>query len=114
MSNSNLRNFDKRMEKILRHHHKLSQGYVATITDDGLIVAKPQRRVRLPWRSILFLLVLGFGFKVGLHAYIGPEAYQARVDALAGGTGLEQIGAWAMTADTLTVAVSDHIKPLLD
>ena len=114
MADANLDNFDKRMEKILRKHQKMSRGYVATINDDGLIVAKPRRRIRLPWRPILFLLVLALCFKVGLHAYIGPEAYQARVDKLAAGTELEQAGAWAMAADPVTVAVSERIQSILD
>lgn len=114
MADSNLQNFDKRMERIIRNHQKLSRGYVAAINEDGLIVAKPRRRVWVPWRSVLFLLVLGFVFKVGFYAYIGPDAYQARVENLAAGTEWEQVGAWVMTADPVTVTVADHIKPLLD
>ena len=114
MADANLQNFDKRMEKILRKHQRLSRGYVPAITDDGLIVARPKRSVRLPWRSVLFLLVLGFGFKVFLYASIGPEAYQARVDRLAAGTEWEQVGAWAMAADPVTVAVSEQVVAILD
>lgn len=114
MSDVNMRDFDKRMERILRKHQRLARGYVPAITDDGLIVARPKRSLRLPWRSVLFLLVVGFGFKVFLYASMGPEAYELRVTRLAAGTQMEQIGAWAMAADPVTVAVSERIAGILD
>ncbi|MEM0949458.1 MAG: hypothetical protein AAGK37_18815 [Pseudomonadota bacterium] len=114
MADANMRDFDKRMEKIVRHHQKLSRGYVAAINDDGLIVAKPRRRIWVPWRPILFFLIVAFAFKIGLHAYLGPDAYQARVEKLAAGTEWAQVGAWVMAADPVTIAVSERIQPLMD
>ena len=114
MADSNMRNFDKRMERILHRHQKLARGYVPAITDDGLIVAQPKRRIVLPWRSVLFLLVLGLGYKAFMLASIGPEAYAARIATLATGTQIEQVGAWAMTADPVTVAVADQLSTLLN
>jgi hypothetical protein len=61
--------------------------FVLSVNRDGLIVAKPETsRFRFPWRVILFLLVAVMGFKVALHAYIGPEAYAERLARLSNGT----------------------------
>ena len=114
MADANMRSFDKRMERIIRKHQRLARGYVPAITEDGLIVAKPKRSINLPWRSVLILLVAGLGFKVYLFSTIGPEAYEARVARLAGGTQVEQVGAWAMTADPVTVAIAERLAPFLD
>ena len=114
MADANLRSFDKRMERIVRKHQRLARGYVPAITEDGLIVAKPKRSVKLPWRSVLLLLVVGFGFKMYLFASIGPEAYETRIARLAQGTQVERMGAWMMTADPVTVSVAERLAPILD
>lgn len=112
MAHTNTQNFDKRLEKILRKHQKMSRGYVPTLTEDGLIVATPRRRVRLPWRAGLFLLVVVISFKAFLLAAIGTAAYQDRIAGLQAGTQVERAGAWVMTADPLTVWLSDKIQLL--
>lgn len=114
MAEANLRNFDKRMEKILHKHQRLSRGYVPAITEDGLIVARPRRRIVWPWRSVLFLLCIGLGFKVWLYASLGPEAYNAQVATLATGTQTEKVGSWIMTADPVTVAAAEQLNLYLD
>ena len=114
MAEANLQNFDKRMEKILQKHQRLARGYVPAITEDGLIIAKPKRRIVWPWRSVLFLLVVGMGFKVWLYSSIGPEAYNAKVARLSTGTQVEVVGAWAMTADPVTVAAAEQLSLYLE
>ena len=47
--------------------------------------------------------------KVLLHAYLGPAAYDERITRLANGTAVEQMGAYVMTADPVTSAVSAFI-----
>ena len=114
MADSNMRNFDKRMEKILAKHSQLARGYRPAITEDGLIIAEPKRSLWIPWRSVLFILVVGMGFKIFLHATIGAGAYDARVARLAAGTEIEQFGAWIMSADPITLAASAQVAALLD
>lgn len=109
MAHANTQNFDKRLEKILRKHQKMARGYVPTLTEDGLIVATPRRRVRLPWRAGLFLLVVLMGFKAILLSSIGTTAYAERVAGLQAGTQIERAGAWVMTADPVTVWLSEQI-----
>ena len=81
MADANLRSFDKRMERIIAKHSRLSRGYVPAITEDGLIVAQPKRSIWVPWRTMLFLLVVGMGFKIFLHATIGAGAYDHHIPA---------------------------------
>lgn len=114
MADANLRSFDKRMERIIAKHSRLSRGYVPAITEDGLIVAQPKRSIWVPWRTMLFLLVVGMGFKIFLHATIGAGAYDARVARLAAGTPIEQVGAWVMAADPITLAASAQVAAILD
>lgn len=114
MADANMQNFDKRMDAILRKHSQLAKGYTPRMTKDGLIVAQPARRLRLPWRSLLVILMLVMGFKVYLHATIGAEAYAETVAGLSAGSQVEQAGAWIMQADPLTVAASAQMAAFLD
>ena len=61
-----------------------------------------------------FLLVVGMGFKIFLHATIGAGAYDARVARLAAGSEIEQVGAWIMAADPITLAASAQVAAFLD
>lgn len=114
MSASQFDEFERRMRRINRRHSKLSQGYVTTISEDGLVVAKPRRRgSRGTLRGLAIVLLVMFGFKGFLHAQIGPLAYADRVDALASGTVVEQAGAYVMVADPVTVWISSKVVSLV-
>lgn len=106
-----MRDFDDRLRRIDRRHRSLSRGFVLSVSRDGLIVARPETsRFRFPWRALLFLLVAMMGFKVMLHAYIGPEAYGERLTRLANGTVAERMSAYALYADPVTVWVADFVS----
>lgn len=114
MSASQFDEFDRRMRRINRRHSKLSQGYVTAVTGDGLVVAKPQRRSnRGMLRGLAMVVIVMMLFKAFLHAQLGPEAYQDRIDALAAGTAVEQAGAYAMVADPITLWVSSKVVSLV-
>lgn len=114
MSASQFDEFDRRMRRIHRRHSKLSHGYVTAVTDDGMVVAKPQRRShRGAVRGVIFILAVLMLFKGFLHAQLGAGAYQERVDALAAGSVIEQAGAWAMTADPVTLWISGKLGSLV-
>jgi hypothetical protein len=106
--------FERRMRRINRRHSKLSQGYVTAINSDGLVVARPSRRSNgATIRGLGLILVVILLFKGFLHAQLGPLAYEERVDQLAAGTIIEKAGAWAMTADPITLAISVNIASLV-
>ena len=114
MSASQFDEFDRRVRRISRRQTKLSHGYVTTVTDDGMVVAKPKRKSR--WgtvRSLILLAIVMVAFKGVLHARLGGVEYQARIDALSAGTAVEKAGAWVMTADPLTAFISGHVSSLV-
>jgi hypothetical protein len=106
--------FERRMRRINRRHTKLSQGYVTAVTDDGLVVAKPQkRRSGATLRGLVLIATVILVFKGFLLAQLGVDAYNDRVDRLAAGNVVEKVGAWVMTADPVTVSISSHLSSLV-
>jgi hypothetical protein len=106
-----MQDFDERIRRIDRRHRTLSRGFVLSVSRDGLIVARPESsRFRFPWRVLLLLLIAVLGFKVVLHATIGPEAYAERLARLSNGTVAEQMSAYALHADPVTVWIADTVS----
>jgi len=112
MPDANMQNFDKRMDKILRQHSRIAKGYKPKMTKNGLIVAQPRSRLRLPWRPILFLLIIAFAAKVTFISTMGIEAYNAQVASLIAGLPGEEYAAWILKADPWTVAASEQVAAL--
>lgn len=113
MPDANMQNFDKRMDKILRQHSRIAKGYKPRVTKDGLIVAQPRSRFRFPWRTILFLLIVGFVAKLAFLSTLGADAYNAQVTSLISGMPGESYVAWVLKADPWTVAASEHVVAFL-
>ena len=96
--------FENRLRQIGKKHRKLSQGYVTTVTADGLIVANPQRKSgHHVVRSVFLCLAVMLAFKIFLYLEIGRDAYLARVAELQNGSMLDKVGAYVMVPDPLTV-----------
>jgi hypothetical protein len=84
------------------------------VNGDGLVVAKPRRRSRhTTIRGLALMIAVIMIFKAVLLAQLGPIAYDERVEKLANGNLVEQMGAWAMTADPVTNWLSGHIVSLV-
>lgn len=114
MSASQYEEFERRMRRISRRHSKLSHGYVTAVNSDGLVVAKPQRRSRRgALRGVIVILAVTMLFKGVLHAQLGAAAYQERVDLLSAGSAVENVGAWIMTADPVTLWLSGQVSSLV-
>ena len=114
MSASQYDDFDQRMRRISRRHTELSRGYVTSVNHDGLVVAKPRRRMgRGTVRMLIVLACALVAFKAFLFAQLGADAYAAKVTALSEGSAVEKAGAWLMTADPVTVALGAQIAPFL-
>jgi hypothetical protein len=92
-----------------------SRGYVTSVNDDGLVIAKPKRKIfrRGTVRALILIAFVMLGFKAFLFARIGEAAYAERVNALAEGSVFEKAAAWAMTADPVTVALAAQVSPYL-
>ena len=114
MSAYQFEEFERRMRRINRRHTKLSRGFKTEINNDGLVVAKPhKRRGGATIRGLALIAVIILLFKGFLHAQLGITAYEERVAQLAEGNAVEQIGAWVMTADPITLALSQHLSSLV-
>ncbi len=99
--------FDQRLHQIERSHRKLERGYKVQLRDDGLIVAKPCRKSsRCVTKSLFAILFVLMGFKIFLFAQIGSQAYGERVAELQKGSVAQQLGAYVMYPDPLTVMLA--------
>lgn len=111
---TNMRDFGKRVKRINKQHRKLANGAVVSVNQDGLIVAKARRTgPRFPWKGIAFCFAAFFAFKGLLLSQLGEATYNSRVNSLEEGTIVEEIGAYAMSADPVTVWVSGQIGTIL-
>lgn len=114
MSASQYDEFDRRVRRISRRQTRLSHGYVTTVTDDGMIVAKPKRkRNGTTLRALAMLVLVLMMFKGVLHGRLGAAEYESRIATLASGSIIEQAGAVVMSADPLTVLISDQVSSLV-
>ncbi len=114
MSTRQQQQFSQRMNRISRRHSKMSHGYVTTVTDDGLVVAKPRRRgKRSTIQGLVIMIAVIAVFKAALYANLGPVEYANRVEGLKGGNIVEQGGAFVMSADPLTVWASEFLVSLV-
>ncbi len=104
------REFDKRLKRIDRNQRRLSRGYVASVNADGLIVARPRARVSVPWRGLLFILVVLLGLKAAMYIAMGPAEYNGTVEGLRAGTTVEQVGAYIMAADPATIWIAEQFQ----
>ncbi len=106
--------FDRRVRRLNRKHEAMSRGYTTKLRKDGLIVVQPQRaQVRLPLKFLFLVFVALILFKGFLMASLGTEAYGERVAGLAGGTTVEQVGAWVMQPEPATEFVAAQIGLIL-
>ena len=105
--------FNARLHRIETQHARLDRGYVGRIRRDGLIVFEPRRRrVAIPVRGLLHL-ILGFVFfKAAVLVHLGFVTYEARIAQLADGHAIEQAGAWIMQADMLTEYIALTLRPI--
>ena len=114
MGDTNMKSYHQRLDRIDRTHRELARGYVTEVTDDGLIIHRPRRMRRsLPWRGLLFVLVMLMVFKALLLAYVGDAEYNTRVANLEAGTTVEQVGAFVMKADPVTQYVANLVAPYI-
>ena len=109
------KSFSQRISRVNRRRQKMNNnGVVRKVGKDGLISAYPRRRMpSFPFRGIVILVMAAFLYKAVMFAWLGAATYGDRVEALAQGTVVEQVGAWILQADPAIVTVGNIIKPLL-
>ena len=102
-----------RLRRVVRTHDRMKHnGVVHRVGRDGLIRTRPRLfRRSFPLRIVIVLAVLFFLFKAIVYAQIGSGNYALKVEELRNGTQIEQVGAFLMQEDPVTIAVGDFIKP---
>lgn len=99
-----MQQYKQRVTGLAKKRRAAHRGVIYSVAQDGLIIARPRRRVaRRPWRFIIITLFGVLAFKVVLYAALGATLYNERVDALSDGTVIEKAGAWVLHAGQLTV-----------
>jgi len=106
--------FVNRLDDLGKKHAAMTRGYHTKVTKDGLIVVRPKKKRRsLPIKGVFLTVVGFFAFKAFALAAVGPVTYTERLEALQGGTAVEQAGAFVMGIDPVTEAVAGVIGPVL-
>jgi hypothetical protein len=86
---------------------------VARVDANGVVYAKAKRRrVHIPVKGLMFLVLAFFGFKAFMLAANGPETYQERLALLENGTAIEAFGARIMSIDPATQFLADKAGPI--
>jgi type VI protein secretion system component VasF len=105
--------FQKRIRRIARQRSKLRGGIRHKVTRTGLIVAKPRIiRPQFPLKSLMLMFVVALLFKGFVFYQLGADDYNARVNALANGTKVEQAGAYLMSPDPVSGVISDVMREI--
>lgn len=106
--------FDRRLRRLGKKHRAMARGYTASMRPDGLIVMQPRRaRSRISPRALFIFMMCFFAFKGLLIASIGIAGYEDRVQSLRTGTPVEQVGAWVMQTEPLSMWIAEQIGPVL-
>jgi hypothetical protein len=116
MADANYARFNKRLKDIESRHRRLSSGFVRLEERGGILV--PVGRMRrsrrgVPVRGLVLALGAFLLFKGFLFAHLGAITYLDRVHELEQGSVVEQMGAWAMRADVVTMWIADQFSPFL-
>ena len=107
--------FNERVNRLGKRGKGLSNGYIVTVNQDGLIIAKPKKRgPRFPWVGLLAILGFLVFFKAVLILTLGEVTYNDRVDKLRDGNFVEQAGAFAMQPDPLTKFLIWQYRQIMD
>jgi len=114
MASTNTPSFEKRSRQIVRAHRSVTRrGGELSLGPDGLLTLRPKRGgTGIPFRGLFLIAALFFGAKAMMLVQDGAQTYGERVQKLTQGTTLEQVGAFVLQVDPLTVALAGYIKPM--
>lgn len=103
--------FDDRIRGLQKKHRKMANGVVHSVNHDGLIIARPRRqRIQMPIKGLFLMVSSFFIFKAFLLGYLGSITYLERVNLLASGTVVEQVGAALMKPDPISVWLLENFR----
>ena len=108
----NLNDFYSRVSRIEKAHAK-GYGFEAAGTVSRKAPARTGSRLVKLAKALAFAALVSVGLKGTIHYFIGAQTYEARVSALAAGTGIDPVGAWLMHADPATLYLSGTLQAWL-
>ena len=112
VTDPNLKDFYVRLGRIEKIR-RAGGGFEAAGTL-GLSYSAPEERRSMPvFRPLLVVFLAIIAIKGVIHHEVGAQTYAARVEVLRVGTSIDQIGAFIMQADPITVFVSDQIRDVM-
>ena len=112
MADPNLKDFYVRLGRIEKIRR--SGGGFEAVGTLGLSHFSRTNRQSIPiFRPLLVLFIAIIAIKGIIHHQVGADTYVARVDALHQGGTVDQVGAFIMQADPLTLFVSAQITDLM-
>jgi len=112
MTDANYARFNQRLHEIESRHSRRSSGFIRLIDRNGILspVERTGSRRGLPVRGIVLALLAFLGFKGFLMAHLGAITYVDRIAKLEAGNIVDQMGAWAMRADPVTLWIAQQIN----
>jgi hypothetical protein len=114
MVDRNLQRFYGRIGRIEKIH-EAGGGFEADGTL-GMSYYKSQKRPRRRrgfLAPVVLVLMTVIGIKAAVHTAIGGEVYEERVQILRSGPIVDQVGAYILQADPLTLAVAEQLHRLV-
>ena len=114
MVDRNLEKFYSRVGRI-EQIHQAGGGFEA----DGTLglsyynSQKQPRRRRGVLGPVVLVMMTVVGIKAAVHTAIGTDMYEERIAALRAGPMVDQIGAYVLQADPLTVMLADQFRVIV-
>jgi len=114
MVDTKLKNFETRLARIDQIHAAggafEANGSLGRAYFDSV---RKQSRRSFPWRGLALVMLGALLLKATVFAHLGAGIYDGHVEELAKGNIVEQVGAWAMRADTATRMIGALLAPVL-
>ena len=107
--------FDERYRKVLKHHRKLSRGYVTRLGKNGVIQHHPIGKLRniMSINTLILPFAILFIFKACIITILGEEAYNAQVVVLQNGAIWEQAGGMLMQMDLFSWSLAHFLGSII-
>lgn len=114
MTDRNMQDFQHRLHRIDEIHQAGGAFEAAGSLGRAYFDSSRPRSRRAIWlRPLALIFTSAMLLKGGLYAHLGAESYGERVDGLMAGGLADQVGAWMLKADPLTVFLAGYIRPLM-
>ena len=111
MADPNMRDFNGRLRRIDAIHRSGGGFEAAGTLGMSYYAGAKRRRSRSRWlMPVALVLVAILGIKGLVHAQLGAATYDARIATMRVGGTADQIGAYVLQADPLTVYISGIVS----